>query len=433
MQSHSKEIHRGIRVRRGLHSRRLAAALAVALGTGLALETTNVQAAPPVTNCGDTGSGSLRASVAAAASGDVIDMTNLACGTITLTSGAIAVTQYALYLDGPGQDLLTIDGDFNDRVFRHTGGGVLALYDLTVTQGKYVSTTTPYGGCIYSNGGAKIYNTTVSDCYVVSQSDLVARGGGIDTTGSGLLLDHSTITGNTAHGLSTGAGFEVAVGGGIFVSGDFIGKYSTISDNVAVPSDENHNSSGGGIAAFGYFGLMNSTISGNSATGFGAVLIQGSVASGHHAAFIDSTISQNYADSFSGIYTQIPTTISNSTIAFNRAKFGRGALYSQVASLDLESTIIAGNENVDQARPDDLNGTASTPLTGANNLITSSTIGFPPGTITGCPHLDPLADNGGPTRTNALRNGSPAIDQGNNTANLDYDQRGDARIFGAAP
>jgi hypothetical protein len=38
--------------------------------------------------------------------------------------------------------------------------------------------------------------------------------------------------------------------------------------------------------------------------------------------------------------------------------------------------------------------------------------------------LGPLQDNGGPTPTHALLAGSPAIDNGNDTAALDFDQRG---------
>jgi len=48
--------------------------------------------------------------------------------------------------------------------------------------------------------------------------------------------------------------------------------------------------------------------------------------------------------------------------------------------------------------------------------------------------LGPLQNNGGPTRTHALLAGSPAIDAGNNAANVDFDQRGAGfvRIVGAS-
>ncbi|MEO7199265.1 MAG: choice-of-anchor Q domain-containing protein [Dokdonella sp.] len=60
---------------------------------------------------------------------------------------------------------------------------------------------------------------------------------------------------------------------------------------------------------------------------------------------------------------------------------------------------------------------------------------LPPDTIIGIdPKLAPLADNGGPTRTQALGLGSVAIDAGSNPLNLRFDQRGwyFPRVNGAA-
>jgi len=50
----------------------------------------------PVVNCDDSGLGSLRDVVAGAGSGDTVDMGQLSCSTITLTSGAIVVGQQDL-------------------------------------------------------------------------------------------------------------------------------------------------------------------------------------------------------------------------------------------------------------------------------------------------------------------------------------------------
>lgn len=40
----------------------------------------------PVTNCNDSGNGSLRAAIAEAQNGDTVDMSVLTCSTITLTT-----------------------------------------------------------------------------------------------------------------------------------------------------------------------------------------------------------------------------------------------------------------------------------------------------------------------------------------------------------
>lgn len=184
---------------------------------------------------------------------------------------------------------------------------------------------------------------------------------------------------------------------------------------------------GGNVYIFG------STISDNLAGSFAALVCEGPA--GTTASIINSTISGNVASNrFSGVYTQIPLTLSNSTIAFNQDRFGGGALYTQASTLTLQSSIIADNirGSASGSVPDDLYTGNSATITGANNLITSSNHALPLDTITGCPRLGPLADNGGPTLTHALLHTSPAIDTGNTTSGTTVDQRGDPRPFGAA-
>ena len=89
--------------------------------------------------------------------------------------------------------------------------------------------------------------------------------------------------------------------------------------------------------------------------------------------------------------------------------------------MTLESSIVAENY------PLDLDAAGSeTAIGGANNLIThwAAAITVPGDTKSDCPLLEPLASNGGPTQTLALRHTSPAIDAGNNLLSLPYDQRG---------
>ena len=88
----------------------------------------------PVTNCEDDGSdGSLRRVMSSAQDGDVIDMSQLTCSTITLTSGAIDFDVDNLTLQGPGQNALTIDGNNADRVFTiYSYNGTDAINDLTI-------------------------------------------------------------------------------------------------------------------------------------------------------------------------------------------------------------------------------------------------------------------------------------------------------------
>ena len=63
-----------------------------------------------VMNNHDSGPGSLRAAIAAAASGDTIQFANSLKGqTITLTTGELDITT-SLNIDGPGAGLLTVSG-----------------------------------------------------------------------------------------------------------------------------------------------------------------------------------------------------------------------------------------------------------------------------------------------------------------------------------
>ena len=204
--------------RAGVVPRPLVAALALALSMGasapsIGSATVGKPHAPAVavTNCDDDGAGSLRAAVAAAQPGDTIDLTTLACSTITLTTGFIAVTQDDLTLTGPGAATLTIDAAGASGVIRHTGSGTLSITGLTVTNGDYESAATPRGGCLYSAANLSLVDVTASYCAAVGTATEHARGGGVYTAGN-LTLTHSTVTQSHAQGVSTGAH-----GGGIYV------------------------------------------------------------------------------------------------------------------------------------------------------------------------------------------------------------------------
>jgi hypothetical protein len=88
----------------------------------------------------------------------------------------------------------------------------------------------------------------------------------------------------------------------------------------------------------------------------------------------------------------------------------------------LQNTIIADNQGSDCSG-------AGTFLTDDNNLDSDGTCGLsgPNDLPNTDPRLGNLADNGGPTETQALNDGSPAIDAGSNTNCPATDQRGIVR------
>lgn len=414
--------------RRTPSRRVLALAMSAALGSCLGLvPAADLHAGTTifVSNCDDSGNGSLRDAVGIAVSGDTVDLTTLGCSTISLTSGAIAIPQESLTLDGPGAEL-AIDGGYSDRIFRHTGVGTLFVSGVTIRSGTYVSDSSAKGGCIYSAGSLSLSDAVVTQCMVVGQDPVVAMGGAISTEGN-LAVVSSRVTGNTSQGAAQIN--SSSNGGAAFARGDLTVKYSTFSGNQALPT-EGRNSGAGAIETFGSVTIIGSTFSNNYALFFGALSFEGP--DGDDAMILDTTISNNFAPWNSGIYTQIPLKVFNSTIAFNHSHI-HGAVFSSTSSMEFQSTIIAGNAN-SEGSPEDLIGTDTTPpILGAGNLITSSNIPLPPDTITDCPRLAQLTNNGGPTLTHALLDDSPAIDAGNNVENLAEDQRGEPRVFGSAP
>jgi len=392
-----------------------------------------------VTNCDDDGPGSLRATVAAAVSGDTIDFNGLACSTISLTTGFISVTQDDLSLVGPGAAALSIDGGTATGIIRHSGLGTLSVSGLTLTNGYYESATTPRGGCVYSSANLSVADSVLSNCTAVGNSSVIALGGGI-YAGGDLSLLGSTVTNSHAHGMSSGAH-----GGGVYVTGNFTAQDSTISYNSAYGAPIN-GGQGGGAMIVGTTMIQRTTIFYNGAYSVGGLWTKGDVtldsstiynngashAAGMRATYysgsptatiVNSTIAYNHSvATVGGLNLIIPATISNSTIASNVAFNGLAGVLMSGPTLDLESTIIANN--VGFGVPDDFQVYGSPIITGANNLVIASSVPLPPDTLQSDPLLGAIGDNGGPTWTMPLMNGSPAIDAGNNVAQLPFDQRG---------
>lgn len=352
-----------------------------------------------VTNCDDSGAGSLRDAVAQADGILPIDMTQLTCSTITLTSGALhldASGGRTMIVKGPGAGALAIDGSGQDRVFEVTGTGMLVLYGLTLRNGAVDGN----GGCIDAER-ATLHYSVVDDCRASG------RGGGVYAS-SNLLLYDSRITGNESDAAA-------GAGGGAYSAHFVIARNSTIRGNTAP------NGNGGGLFAQNAL-ISYSTLSANhAAIGGGAMSSSQNDAS---LSFENCTISGNSAGDGGGIDAG-RLYLLNSTVAFNTAITGTGGginlRYDTTSQLDsVAGTIVAGNTAA--SAESDIDGDVGVVLTGDHDLIGVSTLAVPAGTISSDPMLGPLQDNGGPTATHALSTGSPAIDAGHYFRT--YDQRG---------
>jgi hypothetical protein len=379
-----------------------------------------------VTNCDDLGPGSLRDTVLNAMSGDVIDLTQLTCSDITLFNGKIALASNDLTLLGPGlgpeaSNHLTIHG-YYDRVF-DKGLGTLTISGLQIRDGHYqgLQGLLPRGGCISSQGSLVIEDSIISGCEVDAPygSNTFAAGGAIYLHGD-LWMHNSVVTNSYAYSAT-----DVAYGGGVFAGGAVTIVQSTISDNKAVAPQAY--AIGGGLMVFGFndVNILRSTISGNEAELGGGMHVDTLGTS----QIINSTLSGNYA-LYAGAasFSNSPVRLTNSTVTRNSAYSYTVGIYSDQA-ITVQSSILADNRQVAGYLMYDL---VAPSIGGGASLIMSANTSTPSGTITKCPRLAALKDNGGPTWTHAILPGSPGIDVGDGTG-LAVDQRGGGylRVMGA--
>jgi parallel beta-helix repeat protein len=353
-----------------------------------------------VTNTNDdTNPGSLRYAItqanASAPSADTIqfDPALFAAGsaTISLLSDLPTVTD-SLTITGPGSGLLTVQRapatypSGNLRIFGSTS--------ITVNlSGVTISGAQTFGV------GVGVANVTLSDVAVRG------NGGGIGVNAGGsLAVRNSTVSGNSGYG-----GISLAFGTSLLLTD------STVSANAT-------GSVGGGISGGTNIIIRNSTIAGNSASGGG-----GGVA----------------LQSSGGTYLIQNSTITGNTAAATNTAYDGGGIRIQAGTLVLQSTIVAGNVRTPTSAGQDIAAYSPSTITADHCLIgaadglilgtgsTNNQIGTSANPLD--PHLGPLADNGGLTKTYPLMAGSPALNAGSNPANLVADQRGQPRVVGTAP
>jgi len=369
------------------------------------------------------------------------DTIQLQANTTYLLSQSVGNPNYDGNLDisttvtilGAGPQSTVIDGNgavTGERVFTIITDTVV-ISGVTIENGHSPND----GGGLLNEGRLTIINAAILSNTVDGVNDW---GGGIDTFGP-LTVTNSLIRGNKT-------GHHNAYGGGIMDGGIYPLTVidSIISDNTTTSTTGL--GLGGGISGFGR--IEGSTLSGNNAATGG-----GLYHSGAPLVIINSTVTGNNATGAGGgLYSRYgQTSLYNSTVTDNLANsdesgtaYGGGVVQESGGTFDFINSIIAGNNRVRVPGPfldgDDCAGA----ITAVGfDIMLSVDSGFC--AITGTPTLadpllGPLQDNGGPTPTQALLPGSPAIDAGNPSgctddqgAPLATDQRGHPRpVFGGA-
>lgn len=435
-------------LRRALRIRPLAASFAIALANQLALGEALAPSAAMavgdvpnrptsiflVQNCDDAGPGSLRDAVDAANmvgtdSTIEFDLATMGCSKITLTTGEIDITAPSITI-GSGPGTVTIDGGYSlgytNRIFNDTAvQGTLHLNHLVLTDAKYMSAAMQQarGGCVYAKGTADLVHTHLEGCAVIA-TNAPAYGGAV--WGDGVKLLASVISNSKALSTTSPTG-----GGGLFANALGVqADYSTISGNVASSYAPYGFGLGGGVATRGPSTFQRSTISDNTATDGGGL------SGTYGVAFANSTVANNRATRFAGAMdVQDLVSLYSTTVAFNEADENMHVAGVVAASVYAVSALIADNmtrsaNGVVESDVWSHNGRVN----GSHNLILTAVNAttLPMDTLSGCPRITALLNNGGPTRTIALLPRSPAIDSGYNP--YDYtDQRGAGfdRVVGA--
>ena len=343
-------------------------------------------------------------------------------------------------ISGPGADKLTISAGGVFRVFNVTSTGTVSLSRLTIANGNAAGS---------NGGGIQNVNTgTINVTACTLSGNASDNGGGIYNVTAGTVnVSNSTLSGNSAHGNSANNPGEQPGGGGIYnSSGTVAVTDSTLINNRALrTSGSQAFGEGGGIFndANGKLQVVSSTFSGNSAgvapnftvsSGGGGGIANFSGSFGNTGAMnvTNSTFSGNSSAGGGAIFTNGnfggPTAnITNSTISGNSTPGRGGGIAKGDSDVFVKNSIIANNS------ADDVFGAFSSQ---GFNLIgkTDGSTGFTAATdLTGTsaaplnPKLGLLKYNGGPTDTMALLSGSPAIDKGTSaglTGTLTTDQRG---------
>jgi CSLREA domain-containing protein len=435
----------GARTSRGRASRALLVlGLALVAGAGLSIrslpaaaatltfQVTTTTDAPDVSPgdgiCADaSGQCTLRAAVQEADAqpgGSAITIV-VPAGTFALKLGVLALTANTITVQGAG-GATTVDGRNASQVFNVSPAASVTLAQLAIIGGN-----ASLGGGIGNGGTLTLTSSTVA-------ASVASNGGGIyNQQGGTLALAGTTVSQNVA-------GRD---GGGIANNGGTVQlSLSTVSGNKA-------GLAGGGVVNFfGTVSISQSTIAGNAASGPNSEG-GGGIANGDGTLTVDkSTISVNSTNSGTGgsaIFNILTTSVSDSTISGNMSPQASASVLNS-DTLTLSYVTIASNSS-------GVVNTASVTATGT--IFAGSTqgpncfgnrfqepFGFNLDSGTSCrlsratdltgtdPLLAKLGSNGGPTQTQALEAGSPAIDHGGTSANgcPPTDQRGVTRPQGLA-
>ena len=311
----------------------------------------------------------------------------------------------------------------NTSIYNNVGGILNYSGTFTITDSSILENTSENGGGVYngSSGSMTITNSSISNNFAnangggiynlgnlsitnshISENSTINNingfGGGIYTDNGSLTISNSTIFGNTA-----------VKGAGIYRNETIT---MIINSNITGNSNGLNGSIGGGIYSYSStplgFSISGCLIDNNFSTSFGGGIY---LSENSRMTLTNSTITGNISNmNGGGIFNQGLLFLINVTI---NDHIGGGI--SNYGILEFSNTIISNTS---------YGGDCNNFGTIGNNISNIVEDGSCDAAFSGDPNLGPLADNGGPTLTHALLEGSPAIDTGDSASCPLTDQRG---------
>jgi hypothetical protein len=347
-----------------------------------------------VTSTADSGAGSLRAQVAAAAGGDTVQI--VATGRIALTSGEILINGRNLTIAGSGANNLVVTTNSTTRALR------IVNAQCTIS-GITFDRCTALPGDIDTGGAVAVDNftaggwtnvTTIDNCAFSNNQS--GWGGAVDIFQGGLIMTRCTFSANAC----TGMAFGTKGGGGALSIGPTLP--STITNCTFSGNSQN--------------GAVASQPGGGAIYNYGAVPANPPSITVEHCTFLGNTDASGAAGAIRGNFTasyQTRANLRNCLLVNNQAPTAalRNFAGNSAGLLTGSYASLGGNVTDEDA-------TSSQFMAAGEDKVNNSAVAATVSPV--------LALNGGTTGTHSLSRGSPAQRTGT-TSSISIDQRGAPR------